>query len=162
MHAANREKPLPHKLCSFTSSLCTCPASSASTVYSVFFRHMVWYGPTSETAWMLRRQKKWLKYTEFIELKKITSRIYSNCSNYCSPFFKSFKFPCCSFYFIQKILQLTVQCAAYFTFYFIVHFQRKSYEWDFGGFYCFKVGLSKRVIFRLGPITSTLNIIMTV
>ena len=26
--------------------------SSASTAYSVFFRHMVWYGPTSETARM--------------------------------------------------------------------------------------------------------------
>jgi len=27
---ANKKKPIPHKLCSFTSSLCTCPASSAS------------------------------------------------------------------------------------------------------------------------------------
>ena len=24
---------------------------------SVFFQHMVWYAPTSETAWMQRRQK---------------------------------------------------------------------------------------------------------
>jgi len=31
MRTTNREKPLPHKLCSFTSSLCTCPASSTST-----------------------------------------------------------------------------------------------------------------------------------
>jgi len=30
MHAANREKQLPHELCSFTSSLCTCHASSSS------------------------------------------------------------------------------------------------------------------------------------
>ena len=30
MRTANREKPPPHKLCRFTSSLCTCPASSAS------------------------------------------------------------------------------------------------------------------------------------
>jgi len=29
MHTANSEEPLPHNLCSFTSSLCTCPASSA-------------------------------------------------------------------------------------------------------------------------------------
>jgi len=28
MRTANREKPLPHKLCSSTSSLCGCPASS--------------------------------------------------------------------------------------------------------------------------------------
>jgi len=26
-------------------------------LYNVFFQHMVWYGPTSETAWMQRRQK---------------------------------------------------------------------------------------------------------
>jgi len=29
MRTANREKPRPHKLCSFRWSLCTCPASSA-------------------------------------------------------------------------------------------------------------------------------------
>jgi len=40
---------------------------------SVFFQHMVWYGPTSETAWMHRRQKNWLQYTDFTELKTITS-----------------------------------------------------------------------------------------
>jgi len=42
-------------------------------LYSVFFQYMVWYGPTSETAWIQRRQKNWLKYTDFTELKKITS-----------------------------------------------------------------------------------------
>jgi len=26
---------------------------------------MVWYGPTSETARMQRRQKNWLKYIDF-------------------------------------------------------------------------------------------------
>ena len=30
MRTANREKPFPHKLCSFMSSLSACPASSAS------------------------------------------------------------------------------------------------------------------------------------
>jgi len=39
---------------------------------------MVWYGPTSETIWMQRMQKIWLKYINFTELKKITTRIYSN------------------------------------------------------------------------------------
>jgi len=34
---------------------------------------MVWRGPTSETVWMLRRKKNWLKYNDFTELKKITS-----------------------------------------------------------------------------------------
>jgi len=38
---------------------------------------MVWYGPSSETVWTQRRQKNWLKYTDFIGLKKITSRTYS-------------------------------------------------------------------------------------
>jgi len=32
----------------------TCPGSLASTVYSAFFQHMVWYGPTSETVSMQR------------------------------------------------------------------------------------------------------------
>jgi len=60
------------------SSLCTCPASSTS-IYRpiVFFQHVVWYDPTSETAWMPRRQKNWLKYTDFTELKKVTSIIFS-------------------------------------------------------------------------------------
>jgi len=42
MRTANREKPLPHKLCSFTSSLCTYPASSASVwcIFSIY--GLVW------------------------------------------------------------------------------------------------------------------------
>jgi len=42
MRTANREKPLPHKLCSFTSSLCACPASSASIecIFSIY--DLVW------------------------------------------------------------------------------------------------------------------------
>jgi len=30
MHTANREKLLPHNLCTIMSSLCACPASSAA------------------------------------------------------------------------------------------------------------------------------------
>ena len=59
--------------------------------YSVFFQEMVWYGPTSETAWMQRRQKNWLKYTNFTELKKIISRIYPNCSNDSFSYFQVFQ-----------------------------------------------------------------------
>jgi len=42
MHRANREKPLPHNLCSFTWSLCACPSSSASTecIFSTY--GLVW------------------------------------------------------------------------------------------------------------------------
>jgi len=56
---------------------------------------MIWNGPKSKKVWMQRRQKNGLKYTDFAELKKITIRIYSNCSIYSSLFFKSFKFRCC-------------------------------------------------------------------
>ena len=51
---------------------------------------MVWCGSSSETAWMQRRQKNWLKCTEFTEVKNITSRLYSNCSNYSSLFSSPF------------------------------------------------------------------------
>jgi len=103
MHTADREKPLPHKLCQFTSSLCSLHTLLVQRLYGEFFQHMVWYGPTPETVWMQRRQKKWLKHTDFTELKKITSRIYSNFSNYSSVFFKSFKYRCCSFSFFKTV-----------------------------------------------------------
>jgi len=40
---------------------------------SLLFQHIIWYGPTSETACMQRWHKNWLKYTDFPELKKITN-----------------------------------------------------------------------------------------
>jgi len=53
-------------------------------LYSAFFQgivcYMTWYGPTSERVWMQTMQKNWLKYTDFTELKKTTSRLYLNCS----------------------------------------------------------------------------------
>ena len=42
MHTAAREKPLPHKLCRFTSSLCSLHALLVQNLYSEFFQHMVW------------------------------------------------------------------------------------------------------------------------
>jgi len=47
MPTANREKPLPHKLCDFTSSLCACCPSSAS-IECIF---SIWFG-------MFQNQKK--------------------------------------------------------------------------------------------------------
>jgi len=82
-------------------------ATLVQHLYSAFFQYIVWHGSTSETAWMQRRQKNWLKSTAFTELKKITSRMYWKCTNY-SLFFKSIKFRCCSFYFIKK--QFTINC----------------------------------------------------
>ena len=111
---------------SAVSSLCACPASSASIYSSVFFLYMVWHGPTSETASVHRRQKNWLKYTDFTELKTITGRIHSNCSNYSYLFFKSFKFRCCSFCFIKKICSYLYKCAAYLLFTSLYIFRRKS------------------------------------
>jgi len=43
MRTANREKPLAHKLCSFTSSLYTCPASSASIERTFSAYYLVWF-----------------------------------------------------------------------------------------------------------------------
>jgi len=46
------------------------------------------------------KAEKLVKIYQFTELKKITRRTYSICSNYYSLFFKSFKFRCCLFCFI--------------------------------------------------------------
>jgi len=85
---------------------------------------MIWYGSTSETVRMQIRQKNWLKFTNFTELKKITSGIYSNCLNHSSLFFR----------FVPPTSYCTsVLLSAYFTFYFIADFQKKSKEC----LYCF-------------------------
>ena len=83
-------------------------------IYVVYFFNiwLVWSN-IRNSSWMQERQKNLLKYSDFTELKKITNRIYSICSNYFSLFFKSFKFRCCSFCFIKKIL-LTVQVCCLF------------------------------------------------
>jgi len=41
------------------------PPLRTAFLCGVFFQHMVWYGPTSETAWMQRRQKNRLKYSPY-------------------------------------------------------------------------------------------------
>jgi len=96
------------------------------------------------------KAEKGLKYTEFTELKKITSRIDSNCSNYCSLFFKSFKFRCSSFYFIQKNLQLTVQVCCLF--YFLLHnaFSKEKLRVGFWWVYWFKWAFQNGWFFLFG------------
>ena len=86
MHTAIIEKPLPHNFCSFMSSLCACPASSAFIKH--IFQHTIWYCPTSATGWVQRREKNWSNYRDCTELKRITSRIYSNCLNYSCVLFQ--------------------------------------------------------------------------
>jgi len=135
-------------------------------LYSVLFQHIGWCGSTTRTAWMQRRQKNWLKYADFTEIKKITSRIYSNYSNYSSLFFKSFKFRCCSIVSLKKV---TVGCTnvvllILFNSWYII--QRKKRSAIFGGFYCvfFKWAFFENngCFFLLGPITWTLKIITDV
>jgi len=55
MRTANREKPLPHNFA--VSRQVYVHASSASMECRLFLQHMAWYGPTSCTVWMQRRQK---------------------------------------------------------------------------------------------------------
>jgi len=62
MHTADKEKPLPHKLCRFTSSLCSLHALLVQHLYSEFFQHVVWYGPTPETVW---KAEKFVKIYRF-------------------------------------------------------------------------------------------------
>jgi len=127
-------------------------------LYSVFFQSMVWYGPSSETAWTQRRQKNWSKYTDFTKLKNITIKIYLNksWSNFVTARFVSLK----------NNLQLTVQVRCLF--HFLLHsivFKGKVKNGIFSGFYCwFLSGLSKTTgdLFWLGSITSTLKITMDV
>jgi len=81
---------------------------------------MVWYGPTSETAWM---QKNWLKYTdlqswtrqpgELTQTVGIFLLFFSNPSNFFAVRFVSLK-------------KLQYKCAAYFTFNFVVHFSKEK------------------------------------
>jgi len=73
MGTANREKPFSHKLCSFVSSSCACPTSSASIEYIFSTNDLVW----SKFRKSLDTEKaEKLKYTNCVELKKITIRIY--------------------------------------------------------------------------------------
>ena len=100
-------------------------------LYSAFFQHMVWYGPTSETVLMHRRQKNWLENTDFTELKKITSRIYSSGSNHYL-FFTSLKFVAVRFVSSKKITVNTTSVLLRL-FYFLLHstFFRWKVEWDY-------------------------------
>ena len=43
MRTANREKPFAHKIWSFPSSLCTCPAGSASIERIFWAYYLVWF-----------------------------------------------------------------------------------------------------------------------
>jgi len=63
MRTANRETPLVHKQFHATGTQTVsrqiyARALPVQHLCSVFFQHIIWCGPTSETACMQRRQKK--------------------------------------------------------------------------------------------------------
>ena len=66
---SKQRKATPTLTLQFHVKFMYMPSTSIYCEPSVFFQYMVWYGPTSETAWMQRKQKNWLKYTDFTELK---------------------------------------------------------------------------------------------
>ena len=92
-----------------------------------------------------------IKICRFYRAEDVTSRIYSNGSNYSSLFLKFFKFRCCSFVSLKKKLQLPVIVQVCCLFYFLVHgtlFKGKEKSGIFGGFYCFfKWGFKKTRVF---------------
>jgi len=101
MWTANSEKSLPHNLYSFTSSLCACPARSASVECTC---GLVWSNIRNGLdAEKTEKLVAW-NYIDIIKLKKMPSIIYSNGSNYSSLFFHALTFfHCCSFCLIKKI-----------------------------------------------------------
>jgi len=94
--------------------------------YTVFIQHTVRCGPTSETAWMRRRQNNLYIYIDFTELKKIASGIHSNFSNYSSLFSSRSNFVAIRSLSSKNNLQLTVLVYCLFTFYFIVHYSKEK------------------------------------
>ena len=117
MRTANREKPLPRKLCSFTSRLCTCPASSTSMQAQCIFSTYGLAWSNIRNSLDAEKEEKLIKKKQFSKLKKVTSRIYSNCSNYSSLFCPS-RFVAVRFVSLKNV-QLTVQVCCLF--YFLLH-----------------------------------------
>ena len=94
---------------------------------------------------MQRRQKNWLKYTDFTELKKITIRIYSDCSNAISCFSSHFNFVAVRFVSLRKI---TVNYTSVLLI--LLHskfFKGKEKSGTFGGIVFFKLALKKTSVF---------------
>jgi len=82
------------------------------------------------------RAEKLLNYTDFTAVKKITSRIYSNCSNYPSFFSSPSNFVAVRL-FHQRNVQRTVQVCCLFCI--LLHstfFKGKVKSGIFHGFYC--------------------------
>ena len=112
MHTANEEKPLPQKLCSFTSSSCTCPASLAfidcifSTYGLLCFNIRNTLGADkAEKLIKIYRFYSWKKYPiEFTQSRWIILLFLPSSSNFVAVHFVSLKkwqltvLVCCLFY----------------------------------------------------------------
>jgi len=70
---------------------------------------MVWYGPIAETANAEKAKNLIKKSTDFTELRKITSRIYSKCSNYSYLFSSPSNFIAVRF---VSLKQCTINCTS--------------------------------------------------
>jgi len=124
-HANSKQKSQSHTT-SAVSRQVYVHALLVQHLLSAFFKYLVRYGPTSEAVWILIRQKNWLKYNAFTELNKITSKIYSSCSNYSYLFWSPSKFVAVRFVWLKKIYSYLYQCAAHSTFYSIVDFSKEK------------------------------------
>ena len=148
MRTANRKKPLPHNLCSFTSSLCTCPAISASIqcIFSI-------YGLVCSNIRIsldAEKAEKSVKICRFYRAEEDNQQKLLKMFELFLSFFKSIKFRCYSFCFIKK--QFTVKCTSVLLILLlsISTFFKGKVEWDFGGFYFLflnKWAFKKRVIY---------------
>jgi len=85
---------------------------------------VVWYCPTSEIGWVQRRQKNWSKYTDFTELKKITSTAYS----IFKLFFSVFEVQISLLFVLFDLKKITVSCTSVLPIllYFKVHFSKEK------------------------------------
>ena len=132
------EKPFPHNLWNFMSSLCACPASSASTECGFSTYDLVW--STIRNSVDAEKVEKLVKIYWFFNLLKLIKLFFSflqvfelfffsSPSDYSSLFFKSFKFHCCSFCLIKKKLQIpALVCCLYV----LVHSSGGSWLWFVG------------------------------
>ena len=162
MRTTNRNNPLPHNLCSFTSSLCACLASSVSIecIFSTY--RLVWSNISNSLD--ADKPEKLIKIYQFYRAEEDN---HLNLLKLFQFFFFSSpsKFVAVRFVSLKKCTSncTSVLLILLFTSWYI--FQRKSKAWNFWWvLLIFLSGLLKKNgwFFCLGPITSTLKIVMDV
>ena len=129
MRTSNREKPLAHKLCNFTSSLCTCPASSVSIVHIFSAYHLVWsnirnslYAKTAQKLIKIYRFSRAEENNQWnlLKLFELFLTFFQVLENFVADRFVSLK-------------KITVNCTSELLVLIFISwyiFQRKRKEWD--------------------------------